>query len=185
MVQVLRLKEEREERRMTIEERCEKVAELVDHDEPALVWCGLNPEGDLLEKLIPDAYQVAGKQGEEVKEERLIGFAKGDFRVLVTKPKIGAWGLNYQHCGHVTFFPSHSFEQYYQGVRRCWRFGRKDPVHVDIVSTEGEQDILKNMQRKSRQADRMFEKLTQFMHSAIKIEKVNQFKTKEILPEWL
>lgn len=117
------LVEQREERKSTIKERCEKVAELVsDTGKPALVWCQYNEEGDLLEQMIKDGVQVAGRHSDQQKEERLLGFANGDFRVLVTKPKIGAWGLNYQHCSHITFFPSHSFEQYYQGIRRCWRF---------------------------------------------------------------
>jgi len=103
----LGLKEEREERRRTIGERCEKVAELVDDGEQALVWCHLNDEGNLLERLIPDAIQVAGADSDEVKEQRLIAFANGQERVLVIKPRIGAYGLNLQNCAHMTFFPSH------------------------------------------------------------------------------
>ena len=115
------LHEQRGERRRTIKERCEKAAELVDHKEPAIMWCHLNPEGDLLEKLVPDAVQVSGADHDDAKEEKLLAFVSGQARVLVIKPKIGAWGLNFQHCAHVTMFPSHSFEQYYQGIRRCWR----------------------------------------------------------------
>jgi hypothetical protein len=129
------LHEERVERRRTISERCERVAELVDHGEQALVWCHLNAESDLLERLIPDAVQVQGSDPDDDKEAKLFAFAEGNQRVLVTKPKIGAWGLNLQRCAHTTFFPSHSYEQYYQGVRRCWRFGQERPVVVDIVST--------------------------------------------------
>lgn len=165
------LREEREERRCTIEERCEMVANLVNTGKSALVWCDLNDEGDLLEKLIPDSLQVKGSQTEDLKEERLIGFAKGDFRVMITKPKIGAWGLNYQHCSHMTFFPSHSYEQYYQGVRRCWRFGQKNDVKIDIVSTEGERNVLYNLQEKSKQADRMFQSLVKFMNDSVEIQK--------------
>lgn len=179
------LKEEREERKSTIKERCEKVAELVDTKKPALVWCEYNEEGDILEKLIPDALQVAGKHSDKIKEERLVGFAKGDFRVLITKPKIGAWGLNYQHCSHITFFPSHSYEQYYQGIRRCWRFGQKNDVKVEIVSTKGELDVIRNLQRKSKAADRMFEKLVHFMNSGLDISGIKNFKEKEIMPSWL
>lgn len=179
------LREEREERRETIKERCEKVAELVDHKKPALVWCQYNEEGDLLEEIIKDGLQVAGKHSDIVKEERLIGFANGDIRVLITKPKIGAWGLNYQHCSHITFFPSHSYEQYYQGVRRCWRFGQKNKVKIDIVSTKGEVDVLKNLQRKSLAADKMFTKLVHFMNDHLNVENIKQFNQKEILPEWL
>jgi hypothetical protein len=123
------LQEQREERRRdAAAERCEKARADGQQDGRAgAVWCHLNDEGDLLEKLIPDAVQVSGKDSDEAKEEkaRLRGRPS---RVLVTKPKIGAWGLNFQHCNHITFFPSHSFEQYYQKVRRCWRFGQKRPV---------------------------------------------------------
>lgn len=180
------LKEQRDERRRSLEERCQKVADLVNHTgQPALVWCHMNDEGDMLEKLIPDAVQVAGSDSDEAKEERLIGFADGKARVLITKPKIGAWGLNYQHCNHVTFFPSHSFEQYYQGVRRCWRFGQKRPVTVDIITTEGEQNVLKNLQRKSKQADRMFDNLVAQMNEAIGVDKQTPFTKKQELPSWL
>lgn len=180
------LKEQREERRRTIGERCEKVAGLVSGTgQPALVWCHLNDEGDLLEELIPDAIQVSGGDSDDAKEEKLIAFAEGRARVLVTKPKIGAWGLNFQHCNHVTFFPSHSFEQYYQSIRRCWRFGQQRPVTVDVVTTEGESDVLKNMQRKARQADEMFASLVEHMQDELAINRVNHLTDKEELPSWL
>lgn len=180
------LKEQREERRNTITERCEKAAALVsDTGQPALVWCHMNDEGDLLEKLIPDAVQVSGSDSDSAKEERMLGFSDGKVRVLITKPKIGAWGLNFQHCNHVTFFPSHSFEQYYQGVRRCWRFGQKRPVHVDIVTTEGERGVLKNLQRKAAQADKMFNSLVDEMNNAIGIERGLQFTKQQEIPKWL
>ncbi|MEO7368724.1 MAG: DEAD/DEAH box helicase, partial [Gemmatimonadaceae bacterium] len=144
------LQEQREESRRTIEERCAKVADLVnDTGKPALVWCHLNPEGKQLTDAIPDAVEVSGGDSDESKEEKFLGFSSGDIRVLVTKPKIGAWGLNFQHCAHVTFFPSHSYEQYYQGVRRCWRFGQTRPVTVDVVTTEGGRGVMANLQRKS------------------------------------
>lgn len=179
------LKEQRDERRRSITERCERVAELVNSHNPALVWCHLNPEGDLLEKLIPDSVQVAGSDPDEAKEERLLAFADGKVRVLVTKQKIAGWGLNYQHCSHVTTFPSHSFEQYYQGVRRCWRFGQKNPVVVDMVSTDGELDVLKNLQRKAVQADRMFTNLVNEMNHAIEINTSENYTQKEEVPSWL
>jgi hypothetical protein len=180
------LKEQRAERRRTIQERCEKAAALVAKtDQPAIVWCHLNDEGDLLEELIPEAVQVSGSMTDEVKESRLLGFARGESRVLITKPVIGAWGLNYQHCNHVTFFPSHSFEQYYQAVRRCWRFGQKRPVGVDVVSTEGEAGVLKNLQRKARQADEMFSALVSHMGEAMGMGREASFKTKVEVPSWL
>jgi len=180
------LREQREERGRTVQERCEMVASFVsDTGQPALVWCHLNVEGDLLEKLIPDAVQVSGDETNEAKEEKLIGFTDGNIRVLVTKPKIGAWGLNFQHCNHLTFFPSHSFEQYYQGVRRCWRFGQKRPVTVDIVTTEGEQEVMRNLQRKSKAADVMFSNLVQHMNDQFHINRSEEFTKEERVPVWL
>jgi len=179
------LDEQREERRRTLGERCAKVAELVQTGRPALVWCHLNDEGDELAKVIPDAVQVSGKDSDDAKESKLLDFAEGRSRVLITKPKIGAWGLNYQHCNHVTFFPSHSFEQYYQGVRRCWRFGQERPVTVDIVTTEGERGVLRNLQRKAAQADKMFSNLVAEMNAAQAIDRTTTFTKKQELPTWL
>ena len=179
------LKEQREERRRTVRERCEKVASLVDDGEQALVWCHLNEEGDLLEDLIPDAIQVSGSDSDDAKEERLLAFARGEARVLVTKPRIAGFGLNLQKCAHVTFFPSHSYEQYYQGVRRCWRFGQKRPVVVDVVTTEGEQEVLKNLQRKAAQADKMFSNLVTQMRMGQKLSGARAFSQQTQVPSWL
>lgn len=180
------LKEQRAERRASIEERCQKLADLVNHTgKPANVWCHLNDEGDLLEKLIPDAIQVSGRDSDDVKEEKLMTFSDNKARVLITKPKIGAWGMNWQHCAHVACFPSHSFEQYYQLIRRNYRFGQKNPVHVDIVTTEGERDVLKNLKRKAAQADEMFTRLTQEMNQALHINRTTQFTQTQEIPSWL
>jgi superfamily II DNA or RNA helicase len=179
------LREQREERRKTIEERCRQVADLVDHDRPALVWAHLNDEADRLAEIIPGAVQVSGSDDDDTKERRFLGFADGTHRVLVTKPKIGAWGLNFQHCNHVTFFPSHSFEQYYQGVRRCWRFGQTKDVTVDVVSTEGESRVLENLQRKAESAAEMFANLVDEMNHAISLQNLTQFNNQESLPSWL
>lgn len=180
------LKEQRVERRNTIDQRCEKVSEIVNsHKHPSIVWCHMNDEGDMLEREITDCVQVSGKDSDEAKEEKFAAFTKKQVKVLITKPKIGAWGLNFQHCNHMTFFPSHSFEQYYQAVRRCWRFGQKKPVHVDIITTDGDQFVLKNLQRKSVAADKMFTALVTHMNDELKIKQVNQFTQKEILPNWL
>ena len=180
------LKEQREERRISITDRCEKVAQSVNEkDGKSLVWCHMNEEGDMLDRMIPDAVQVSGKDSDAKKEEAFIGFADGDIRVLVTKPKIGAMGLNFQSCHHITFFPSHSFEQYYQAVRRCYRFGQKNPVTVDIFTTEGETGVLKNLQRKSVQADVMFSHLVQEMNRAVGIDRENSIINKMEIPSWL
>ncbi|MFA5633146.1 MAG: DEAD/DEAH box helicase [Porticoccaceae bacterium] len=179
------LQEQREEQRRTIEERCQAVADLVnDTGRPALVWCHLNAEGDLLERLIPDAVQVKGSQPDDEKEDRLLSFAEGKSRVLVTKPKIGAWGLNFQHCSHIVTFPSHSFEQHYQGIRRCWRFGQAQPVRVDIVTTEGGQGVLKNLQTKAEAADRMFTNLVAEMNAAVTIDRTRSMDKKMEAPAW-
>jgi hypothetical protein len=179
------LHEQREERRRTITERCEAVASLVENTDQSLVWCHLNAEGDLLERLIPDAKQARGSQSDDEKEEVLLAFARGDLRVLVTKPKIGAWGLNLQRCAHITFFPSHSYEQYYQGVRRCWRFGQERHVRVDVVTTKGEQDVLKNLKRKASAADRMFSALVEHMNDAQHIDRSVDYGNKVEIPSWL
>jgi len=180
------LKEQRKEMRRTIGDRCEKMASLVNGTgQPALVWCHLNDEGDDLERMIPGCVQVSGADSDDAKEEKLLAFADGSARVLVTKPKIGAWGLNFQHCAHVALFPSHSFEQYYQSIRRCWRFGQTRPVHVDIVATEGVSGVLKNMQRKAAQADQMFANLVAEMNDSIGVTAQSTFTKTEFMPSWL
>ncbi len=179
------LHEEREEARRTIAERCEQSAELVSDADSAVAWCQLNAEGDLLAKLIDGAVQVKGSDPTEQKEEAFLGFSRGDVRVLVTKPIIGAWGLNWQHCNRMTFFPSHSYEQYYQAVRRSWRFGQKRPVLVDIVTTEGGANVLDNLQRKAKQADRMFDSLTRHMRDALTIRTTQTYDETVEAPAWL
>jgi len=179
------LREERDERRRTLAERCEFVARLVDHKEPAVVWCHTNDEGDMLEKIIPGARQVAGKTPDEEKEETYKDFASGALRVLVIKPKIGAWGLNWQHCAHVVTFASHSYEQYYQSVRRCWRFGQKRFVRLDVIATDGEAGVIGNMRRKAAQADAMFSELVKHMNNAQRVKPATYGGTAIQLPPWL
>lgn len=179
------LSEQREERRRTIKERCEKAAELSSAHPASVAWCHLNEEGDLLEKLIPDCVQVSGKDSEEEKECKLAAFTSGQVKRLVTKGKIAGWGMNWQHCSHTVTFPSHSFEQYYQTVRRFWRFGQKNEVVSDIVTTEGEASVLENLQRKAKAADKMFASLVEQMHHALHIELSTEFERKEEVPSWL
>jgi len=179
------LAEQREERKRTIQERCELVRQLIDHDQPALVWCQYNEEGTTLAEMIPGAVEVAGRHSDEEKSERLNGFATGAFRVLVTKPKIGAWGMNYQHCGHQTFFPSHSFEQWYQCIRRSLRFGRVGPVRVDVVATEGEAGVTENLQSKQVKADAMYAALVKQMHNAQGMTIVDKHTQQMEVPQWL
>ena len=178
------LREEREEARRTIGERCEMTANLLADADTAVAWCQLNAEGDLLTRLIPGAVQLSGSDSVDRKEEVLGAFGRGEIRVLVTKPVIGAWGLNWQHCNRMTFFPSHSYEQYYQAVRRSWRFGQTRPVTVDLVTTEGGQNALRNLQRKSDQADLMFSHLIAHMADAMSIDRSYTYDRKAELPEW-
>ncbi len=180
------LAEQREERRRTIEDRCGAAADLVNRTgKPAVVWCSLNDEGDLLEDLIPDSVQVSGKDSDDAKEEKFMAFLDQKARVLVTKGKIGAWGLNLQHCAHSVSFPTHSFEEYYQQIRRFYRFGQTQPVQSDIVTTEGEKSILANLQRKAVAADKMFADLTTYMNNAISIDRSVEFTITEEFPQWL
>lgn len=178
------LQQERDERRRTMRERCDLVATLADHLKPVVVWCHLNTEGDELTRTIPGAKQIAGKTADEEKEELYEAFGAGQLRCLVIKPKIGAWGLNWQHCAHVITFASHSYEQYYQAIRRCYRFGQSQPVIVDVIATTGEGPVLDNMRRKSAAADLMFSRLVAQMHQSQIIERDYGSHALEI-PSWL
>lgn len=175
------------ERRESLRGRCERAAELVPVGRPCVIWCHLNDEGDLLEKLIPDAVQVAGRHSDDEKEERLRAFGEGQIRVLVTKPKIGGWGLNWQHCSDVICFPTHSYESFYQTVRRCWRFGQKRKVVVNVVMTEAEAPVMKNMMRKERQAIDMFESIVREMrdYQAVVHNRGDGFNEELEVPAWL
>jgi hypothetical protein len=180
------LREERQDMRRTIRERCEFAAGIANGlTEPVVVWCHFNAEGDLLTRLIPDARQVSGSDDPDKKEATLRAFSVGDIRVLVTKPKIGAWGLNWQHCARVVYFPSHSYEQYYQAVRRCWRFGQARPVRVDVVTTDSGHHIMENLRRKAEQAARMFEALVRHMAGAVSVDRAIVFAEQEEAPAWL
>ena len=180
------LAEQRSDLRNTIGERCEMAASLCNaHTLPAVAWCNLNEEGSRLAKLIDGAVEVAGKDSEEHKEKTFTGFIQGDIRVLVSKPSIAGFGLNLQHCAHQTFFPSHSYEQYYQAVRRCWRFGQSNPVTIDMVTTDGQENVIRNLERKSEQATAMFDRLVSLMGRELKIEQQNEYTNKEELPSWL
>lgn len=179
------LQEQREDRRNSIATRVERAAEVIaNHDGCSVAWCELNAEGDALERAIPGAVQVSGSMSDDEKEERLAAFSDGKVPCLVTKPKIGCWGLNWQHCNNIAMFPSHSFEQYYQAVRRCWRFGQERPVDVHLIICEGEAGVLANLRRKMRQADAMFESLREHMNDPHAIVKVDSFPTQEVIPAW-
>lgn len=181
------LDEQRDERRRSQTERCAMAADLVNNNnEPAVCWGYLNAECNTLNKMIPESEQVSGNDSDDKKEEILTRFKDGDIRVLVTKPVIGAWGLNWQHCAHQTFFPSHSFEQFYQAVRRSWRFGQKKPVVIDVVASEGESGVVKNIERKAEQASNMYDNLIKMMQSGdVYKPKTDKKETKLEVPEWI
>lgn len=178
------LDEQRNERRHTIQERCEMAAQKVSTSASAVVWCHLNDEGDLLEDLIPGSVQVSGKDTDDEKEAKFEAFATGQARVMVSKPVVAGFGLNWQHCAHMTFFPSHSFEQYYQGIRRCWRFGQTKPVTVDVITTEGESDVMRNLQRKAEAAEKAFAVIVESMNEELRIQR-SEYAAREMeVPAW-
>lgn len=178
------LREEREENRRTMTERCEAAAAALADADNGVAWCHLNDESALLARLIPGAVEVSGNDSPEAKEEKLRGFTTGDIPFLVTKPRIGAWGLNWQHSHRMTYFPSHSYEQWYQAVRRMWRFGQSEPVRVDVITTEGGRNVLANLQRKADQADAMFTALVEHMNHARDIDR-HTYDHEVKVPTWL
>jgi hypothetical protein len=177
--------EERDELRRTLTERCEKAAAVLADVAPAVAWCHLNAESELLAKVIDGAVELRGAETIEAKEEKLAAFGAGQIRVLVTKPSIAGWGLNWQHCNRTSFFPSHSYEQYYQAVRRFWRFGQTRPVTVDVITSEGGAGALRNLQRKAEQADRMFAQLVTHMREGQSFVRADRFDTTMEVPAWL
>jgi SNF2 family DNA or RNA helicase len=160
------------------------VSDLVKDSDSAVVWCHLNSEGDRLEKEINGCVQVKGSQELEEKEELILAFLGGQARCLVTKPKIAGLGLNLQHCAHVVTFVTHSYEQFYQCVRRCWRFGQKRPVTLDVIATEGEINVKRNMDRKERLASTMFDGMIKHMNNSLTVRSEKQTSQVEV-PAWL
>jgi hypothetical protein len=181
------LNQQRRERRDTLQARCELAASLVPEDRPCVLFCHLNPEGDLLEKLIPDAVQVAGRHTDEEKEERLDAFSQGQVRVLVSKPVLAGWGLNWQHCSDVIYFPSWSMESYYQCIRRCWRFGQEREVTVHVVSSEAERRVVDGLLLKERQMSAMYDGIIASMKEVLRVTGGNGFlESEEVeVPAWL
>lgn len=180
------LDEQREDLRRTMRERAELCAELcIAHNGPSVCWTNLNEEANTISGMIPGSVNVQGSDSDEKKEEAFKAFSSGDINVLVSKPSIAGFGLNWQHCSHMTFFPSHSYEQYYQCTRRCWRFGQKNQVKIDLVTTEGQQNVMKNMERKAAAADQMFDRLVSLMHDELSIQAKKQKTQKERMPSWL
>lgn len=169
------LSERRDARRMSLDGRVAECARIVNAEasEPWVVWCDLNAEGDALTKAINGAVQVAGADSTETKEARLEAFSRGEHRVLVSKPSICGWGLNWQHSARMAFVGvTDSYEAYYQAVRRCWRFGQTRPVHVHIFASSAEGAVVANLKRKERDAAAMAEALSAETHDAVMAEVV-------------
>lgn len=155
------------EKRITLDERCAKAAELASHDKPVTVWCETNDESAMLAGMIDGAVEVHGSLSPDEKEARLLGFADGDFRVIVTKPKLAGFGVNWQHCAHAVFASiSFSYEQHYQAVRRSHRFGQTERVRNDIVISDTEDSIWQAVNIKAKKHGEMKRRMADAMSKA-------------------
>lgn len=177
------------EKRLTIRQRCEMAAELARHADPVTVWCETNEESKILTQLIDGAVEVHGSQSPEEKERRLLGFADGTYRAIVTKPKLAGFGVNWQHCAHAVFASiSFSYEQHYQAVRRSHRFGQSQRVRNDIVISDTEAQVWNIVQRKSQDHDRMKREMAKAMRGAQSSRGLRvEYGSRErlIFPAWL
>jgi superfamily II DNA or RNA helicase len=155
------------EKRMTIDERCAKAAELANHDKPVTVWCETNDESTMLAGMIDGAVEVQGSLSADEKEKRLLDFADGKFRAIVTKPKLAGFGVNWQHCAHAVFASiSFSYEQHYQAVRRSHRFGQTNQVRNDIVISDTENTVWDAVNIKSQKHAEMKRRMSDAMKKA-------------------
>lgn len=159
------LTERRDARRASLRERCEQAAEIIaqNPDDQWVCWCDLNAESELLAEFIPNSEEVRGSDKPDAKEDALMRFANGALRVLITKPSIAGFGMNWQQCHNMIFVGlSDSYEQMYQAIRRCYRFGQKRPVNVHIVTSAAEGAVKANVERKERQAAEMKQNMVQY-----------------------
>ena len=179
-----RLTEVRVENKDTIQKRCETAFDLSSNYKTSVYWCNLNNEGDLLQELDKSAYQIKGSMDIDKKEELLLAFFKGDIQKLITKPKMTAFGLNWQHCNHTVYFPTFSYEQYYQAIRRFWRFGQTNEVIVDLVYSDGQKRVLDSLMAKTQKANELFSKLNSSINQNFEIKKT-PFNKSLTLPNFL
>ncbi len=152
--------EVRQEQRLTIQKRCEFAVEKGEKSDIIVYWCNLNDEGDLLQSLDKDAYQITGSMSIDKKEDILFNFQKGNIKRLITKPKITAFGLNWQHCNHTTYFPTFSYEQWYQAMRRFHRFGQERDVIADIIYSDGQKRVIDSLMAKMDKSNKLYTKLS-------------------------
>jgi hypothetical protein len=189
------LTERRNARRASLSDRVKMCADIVNADvQPWIVWCDLNDEGKALASSIDGAVEIAGADDSDVKEKRLTDFANGKIRVLVSKPSICGFGLNWQHAARMAFVGvTDSWEAYHQAVRRCYRFGQKRPVDVHIFASELEGSVIRNLERKQRDADKMAEELSSETKDAVANQIRGSIRTTNIyvpearilVPSWL
>lgn len=177
------------EKRLTVNDRCAKAAELATHDKPVTVWCETNEESTMLADMIGGAVEVRGDMTADEKEKRLLGFADGDYRVIVTKPKLAGFGVNWQHCAHAVFASiSFSYEQHYQAIRRSHRFGQSERVRNDIVIADTEDVIWQAINVKSKKHDEMKRRMAEAMAKAQATGSVRAVYDRPLdlaFPEWI
>lgn len=153
------LTEVREEQKLTQIDRCEKAVDLTQGKDISVYWVNFNKEAELIKEIDKDCKEVAGSMNLDKKEEILLAFANGEISRLVTKPKITAFGLNWQHCNHTVYFPTFSYEQYYQSIRRFWRFGQTNPVTCELVYSDGQKRVIDSLLAKADKANTLFDQL--------------------------
>ena len=158
--------EVREEQKATIEPRCEKAVEL-SLDKTSVYWTNFNRESELLNELDKEAVEIRGSMNIDKKEEILLAFADGEIKRIITKPKMTSFGLNWQHCNHTVYFPTWSYEQMYQSIRRFWRFGQKNAVIADMVYSDGQKRVLDTLELKTENAIQLWKRLNDNLHGHI------------------
>lgn len=178
------MSEVREEQKNTTSIRCEKAVELAKN-KTSVYWCHFNDEGDLLAKLDKDAVQIKGGDSLEKKESILMSFANGEINRLITKPKITSFGLNWQHCNHTVYFPTWSYEQYYQAIRRFWRFGQQNAVTVDLVVSDGQERVLEALKYKTEKAREFNKSIQNAINKAVNTTSQKDFSKQIITPNFL
>jgi len=174
--------EVRLEQKQTEEKRCEKAIEL-GNGKTSVYWCNTNNESSILKHSDKEAVEIIGSQSIEKKEEILLAFANGEIKRLITKAKMTSMGLNWQHCNHSVFFPTWSYEQYYQAIRRFWRFGQKNDVTIDMVISDGQTRVLEALQQKTKKAIELHENLTANVNQSF-TNKVKEFNKEIIKPKF-
>lgn len=175
-IEAVSLLDQRKAKRESLIDRVGMAADIANNSgDSCVVWCYLNDESRALKLAIPDAIEVTGGDTAEQKEDALMGFADGRYRVIITKPSIAGFGMNWQHCNHQVFVGvDHSFEKFYQAVRRCWRFGQTRDVTIDIIAAETESRIVANIERKQRQSDSMMQNIIGHMNKQYNIGKYQE-----------